>query len=85
MVALRGLFVMGDSAMHGFAFFVDGFKIDFSAFKNKGTAAVKKSAPESSEEPRDEAAEEHARTVQVFKTWDTQKKMRIMRLNIIAT
>ena len=57
---------------------MDGFKIDFSAFKNKGSAAVKKSAPESSEEPRDEAAEEHARTVQVFKTWDTQKKMRIM-------
>ena len=65
---------------------MDGFKIDFAAFKNKDPAAVKKAAAAklldayqaAAEEPRDEQAEEHARTVQVFKTWDTQKKMRVM-------
>ena len=61
---------------------MDGFKIDFSAFKGKASGAVKRVAAETpvggAEEPRDEVAEEHARTVQVFKTWDTQKKMRIM-------
>ena len=64
---------------------MDGFKIDFSAFKSKGAEAVKRPAEpeqdpaeESTEEPKDERAEEHARTVQVFKTWDTQKKMRVM-------
>ena len=62
------------------------FKINFEAFKAKGptpgkVAGLKRPAersPESAEEPRDEQAEEHARTVQVFKSWDTQKKMRIM-------
>ena len=65
---------------------VDGFKIDFAAFKNKNPAAVKKAAAaklldayqDAAEVTRDEVAEEHQRTVQVFKTWDTQKKMRVM-------
>jgi hypothetical protein len=58
---------------------VDGFKIDFAAFKNKASkpAAVKVQET-AAEEPRDERAEENARTVKVFKTWDVQKKMRIM-------
>lgn len=59
-----------------------GGKIDFSAFRiNTGAAvkpAAKKPAEEPEAEPLDEQAEEHKRTVQVFKTWDTQKKMRIM-------
>ena len=58
------------------------FKIDFSAFRmgqsEKKPEPAEKAPPESSDEPRDEQAEEHARTVQVFKTWDTQKKMRVM-------
>ena len=61
---------------------MEGFKIDFSACKNKAQGGPKQqrneSPPESADEPRDEQAEEHARTVQVFKTWDTQKKMRVM-------
>ncbi|MBR2225765.1 MAG: hypothetical protein IJ884_08315 [Bacteroidales bacterium] len=59
-----------------------GGKIDFSAFRiNTGAAvkpAAKKLAEEPEAEPLDEQAEEHKRTVQTFKTWDTQKKMRIM-------
>lgn len=59
-----------------------GGKIDFSAFRiNTGAAvkpAAKKQAEEPEAEPLDEQAEEHKRTVQTFKTWDTQKKMRIM-------
>ena len=60
---------------------MDGFKIDFSAFRasNQAIGKAKKKPPEEPlEELRDEVAEEHARTVQVFKTWDTQKKMRVM-------
>lgn len=57
---------------------MDGFKIDFGAFKSKAPAPKKAAEVKPAEEPRDEQAEEHARTVQVFKTWDTQKKMRVM-------
>lgn len=59
-----------------------GGKIDFSAFRINAGAAVKPAAKKQAEEPEaeplDEQAEEHKRTVQTFKTWDTQKKMRIM-------
>ena len=63
-----------------------GGKIDFSAFRINAGAAVKPAAKKPAEEPEkepaaeamDEQAEEHKRTVQTFKTWDTQKKMRIM-------
>ncbi|MBO5569650.1 MAG: hypothetical protein J6A79_12055 [Clostridia bacterium] len=63
-----------------------GGKIDFSAFRINAGAAVKPDAKKPAEEPEkepaaealDEQAEEHKRTVQTFKTWDTQKKMRIM-------
>lgn len=59
------------------------FKIDFQAFQNqsKGKMAKPKPAEERKgpeTELLDEKQEEHARTVQVFKTWDTQKKMRVM-------
>ncbi|MBL1488526.1 hypothetical protein ELC62_29185, partial [Klebsiella pneumoniae] len=60
---------------------MDGFKIDFSAFRMTAQTPEKPNAVKSQtvpEEPKDEQAEEHARTVQVFKTWDTQKKMRVM-------
>lgn len=58
---------------------MDGFKIDFGKFQaGCKIAPARPSAPESADQPRNEIAEEHARTVQVFKTWDTQKKMRVM-------
>lgn len=43
-----------------------GFDIDFSMF---GIAPTKEQA---------ESADERVRSVQIFKTWDTQKKMRVM-------
>ena len=56
---------------------MDGFKIDFNLFGTSDQSQVNRREPE-----REEAAsaeeDEHARTVQVFKTWDTQKKMRVM-------
>lgn len=54
------------------------FKIDFSAFEMAVSAPSKVKVQAEQEPSGQEQAEEHARTVQVFKTWDTQKKMRIM-------
>ena len=57
---------------------MDGFKINFEAFGSKGPAVVKPKAGKPAEEPHDERAEENARSVKIFKTWDVQKKMRVM-------
>lgn len=56
------------------------FKINFQAFQNKGLTAFKAPAPKAMPEEAESspAEDEHARTVQVFKSWDTQKKMRVM-------
>lgn len=59
---------------------MSGFEIDFSLFGSPSLEPGKAKAPKPVKEPPAEDAQEaeHARTVQVFKTWDTQKKMRVM-------